>query len=143
MTVSADRVLTEAFANRSDAIAFLRKIAEAQRDVALARGQTGLTATLTANLGTSNSSSTIPGVYRSPQNQQLLELQFSIPVLDWGRSKAKIKTAEANQKFTAYSVEQDKQTFKQQIITQVSLFNVTKEQLAYTSRSGHYRFRKI
>jgi outer membrane protein len=135
MTVSADRVLSEAFANRSDAIAFIRKVAEAKRDVALARGQTGLTATLMANVGTSNSSPDVPGIYRSPQNQQLLQLQFSIPVLDWGRSKAKIKTAEANQKFTEYSVEQDKQTFKQQIVTQVSLFNVMKEQLAYTAEA--------
>jgi len=135
MTVSAERVLTEAFANRSDAIAFVRRVAEAKRDVAIAHGQTGLTATLTANLGTSNSATSIPGVYRSPQNQQLLELQFSIPVLDWGRSKAKIKTAEANQQLTEYSVEQDKQTFKQQIVTQVSLFNMMKEQLAYTAEA--------
>ncbi|MGZ3872674.1 MAG: TolC family protein [Mucilaginibacter sp.] len=135
MTVTADRVLAEAFANRSDAIAFVRRVAEAKRDVALAHGQTGLTATLTANIGTSNSAKNIPGVYRSPQNQQLLELQFSIPVLDWGRSKAKIKTAEANQQFTEYSVEQDKQTFKQQIVTQVSLFNVMKEQLALTAEA--------
>jgi len=135
MTVSADKVLAEAFENRSDAIAFARRVAEAQRDVASARGQTGLTATLTANLGTSNSATSIPGVYRSPQTQQLLELQFSIPVLDWGRSKAKIKTAEANQQLTVDSVERDKQTFKQQIVTQVSLFNEMKEQLVYTSEA--------
>jgi outer membrane protein len=135
MTVSADKVLAEAFANRSDAIAFVRRIAEAKRDVASAKGQTGLTATLTANLGTSNSATSIPGVYRSPQTQQLLELQFSIPVLDWGRSKAKIKTAEANQQLTVDSVERDKQTFKQQIVTQVSLFNMMKEQLAYTAQA--------
>ncbi len=135
MTVTTDKVLAEAFANRSDAIAFMRRVAEAKRDVALAHGQTGLTTTLTANLGTSNSATTIPGVYRSPQNQQLLELQFSIPVLDWGRSKAKIKTAEANQQLTEYSVEQDKQTFKQQIVTQVSLFNVMKEQLTLTAEA--------
>ncbi|MCR8559964.1 TolC family protein [Mucilaginibacter sp. BJC16-A38] len=135
MTVTADKVLAEAFSNRSDAIAFMRRIAEAKRDVALAHGQTGLTATLTANIGTSNSAKNIVGVYRSPQNQQLIELQFSIPVLDWGRSKAKIKTAEANQKFTEYSVEQDKQTFKQQIVTQVSLFNVMKDQLTLTAEA--------
>jgi len=135
MTVNADKVLAQAYENRSDAIAFVRRIAEAQRDVAIAHGQTGLTATLTANLGTSNTSSSIPGIYRSPQNQQLLELQFSIPVLDWGRSKAKIKTAEANQQLTVDSVERDKQTFKQQIVTQVSLFNEMKEQLGYTAEA--------
>jgi outer membrane protein len=135
MTVSADRVLAEAYANRSDAIAFVRRIAEAKRDVAIARGQTGLTAALTANLGFSNSATNIPAVYRSPQNQQLLQLTFAIPVLDWGRSKAKIKTAQANEQFTEYAVEQDKQTFQQQIVTQVTLFDQMKEQVGLTAQA--------
>jgi len=135
MQVSADRVLAEAFANRSDAIAFLRRVAEAQRDVAKAKGQSGLTATLNANLGYSNTSTTIPGVYRNPQNQQVVQVQLAVPILDWGRSKSRTKTAMANQQFTEYAVEQDKQTFKQQIITQVSLFNVMKEQLVYTAQA--------
>jgi outer membrane protein len=103
--------------------------------VAVARGQTGLTASLTANLGFSNSATNIPAVYRSPQNQQLLQLTFAIPVLDWGRSKSKIKTAEANEQFTEYAVEQDKQTFKQQIVTQVTLFNQMKEQVGLTAQA--------
>ena len=135
MSVSADKVLAQAYANRSDAIAFVRRIAEAKRDVAVARGQTGLTASLTANLGSTNTASTIPGVYRSPQTQQLLELTFSIPVLDWGRSKSKIKTADANEQFTEYAVEQDQQTFKQQIVTQVTLFDQMKEQVGLTAEA--------
>ena len=39
MAVSSDRVLEEAYANRSDAIAFVRRIAEAKRDVAIAHDQ--------------------------------------------------------------------------------------------------------
>ncbi|MBB6110095.1 Outer membrane protein TolC [Mucilaginibacter lappiensis] len=135
MTVTSDKVLAEAFANRSDAIAFLRRVAEAKRDVAKAKGQNGLTATLTANLGFSNTSTTIPGVYKNPQNQQVLQVQLAIPILDWGRQKSRAKTAQANQQFTEYAVEQDKQTFKQQIVTQVSLFNVMKEQLVYTAEA--------
>src|SRR6195952_5142150 len=54
MSVTSDKVLEEAYANRSDAIAFVRRVAEAKRDVAIAHGQTGLTASLTANLGFSN-----------------------------------------------------------------------------------------
>jgi len=135
MEVSAEKVLTEAFANRSDAIAFMRRIAEAKRDVAKAKGQSGLVATLTANLGFSNTARNIPDVYRSPQNQQLLQLQFSIPVLDWGRSKSRVKTAQANEQFTEYAVEQDKQTFKQQIVTQVTLFNMMKNQLVFTAQA--------
>lgn len=135
MTVSTDKVLSEALANRSDAIAFVRRVAEAKRDVAKAKGQNGLVATLSANIGFSNSATNIPDVYRSPQNQQVVQLQFSVPILDWGRSKSRAKTAEANEQFTTYAVEQDKQTFKQQIVTQVTLFNMMKEQLKLTAKA--------
>src|SRR5882757_3359883 len=85
MSVASDRVLAEAYANRSDAIAFVRRMAEAKRDVAKARGDNGLNATLTANLGYSKSAATVAQVYQNPQDQQLLQLAFVIPILDWGR----------------------------------------------------------
>lgn len=132
MTVVADKVLAEAFENRSDAIAFVRRLAEAQRDVAKAKGENGLTATLRTNLGYSNASTKVFDVYRSPKTQQAIELQLSIPIMDWGRSKSRTKTALANEQFTAYTVEQDKQTFKQQIVTQVTLFNMMKDQILLT-----------
>ncbi|WP_379086304.1 TolC family protein [Pedobacter sp. UC225_65] len=132
MTVAADKVLAEAFENRSDAIAFVRRLAEAKRDVAKAKGENGLTATLRANLGFSNAGTRIFDIYRSPKNQQSVELQLSIPLMDWGRSKSRTKTALANEQFTTFTVEQDKQTFKQQIVTQVTLFNMMKEQILLT-----------
>ena len=135
MSVSSDKVLAEAYANRSDAIGFLRRIAEAKRDVAKAKGETGLKATLNANLGFSNTASSIPGVYNNPQNQQILQLTLSVPILDWGRSKSVTKTAQANLQLMEYTVEQDKQNFKQGIVTQVSLFNLMKEQLVYTAQA--------
>ncbi|QKJ30333.1 TolC family protein [Mucilaginibacter mali] len=135
ISVSTDKVLAEALENRSDAIAFVRRLAEAKRDVAKAKGQNGLVATLNANLGFSNSATNIPDVYRSPQDQQVVQLQFSLPILDWGRSRSRVKTAEANEQFTNYAVEQDKQTFKQQIVTQVTLFNMMKNQMLLTGKA--------
>jgi len=133
--VSADTVMVQALHNRSDAIAFVRRVAEAQRDVAIARGQNGLTANLTANLGYSKTSGNIGKVYQNPQDQQLLQLQFTIPILDWGRSKARMATAKANERLVQYTVEQDKQTFRQQIVTQVSLFNLMKDQIGITAQA--------
>jgi len=137
MQVSADKVLAEAYANRSDAIAFMRRIAEANRDVSKAKGDNGLNATLTARLGYSKSGTTIPKVFQSPQDQQLIQLVFDIPILDWGRSKSRTKTAEANLQFTRYAVEQDKQTFTQEIITQVTLFDLMKDQLVLTASADN------
>lgn len=135
MTVITEKVLAEAFENRSDAIGFIRRLAEAKRDVAKAKGENGLTATLRANLGFSNAANRAFDIYRSPKNQQSVELQLSIPVMDWGRSKSRTKTAQANEQFITYAVEQDKQTFKQQIVTQVTLFNMMKEQILLTDEA--------
>lgn len=135
MSVATEKVLNEAYENRSDAIAFVRRLAEARRDVAKAKGENGLKATLRANLGYSNAATNAFDVYQSPKNQQSVELQLSIPVMDWGRSKSRTKTAQANEQFTIYAVEQDKQTFKQQIVTQVTLFNMMKEQIQLTDKA--------
>lgn len=135
MSVATEKVLSEAYENRSDAIGFVRRLAEARRDVAKAKGENGLKATLRANLGYSNAATNAFDVYRSPKNQQSVELQLSIPVMDWGRSKSRTKTAQANEQFTIYAVEQDKQTFKQQIVTQVTLFNMMKEQIQLTDKA--------
>jgi outer membrane protein len=135
MNVATEKVLSEAYANRSDAIAFTRRMAEAKRDVAKARGDNGLNATLTANLGYSKSAATVENVYQNPQNQQLAQMSFVIPILDWGRAKSRIKTAQANQQLTEYTVEQDKQIFIQQIVTQVTLFDMMKDQLVLTAEA--------
>ncbi|WP_423148661.1 TolC family protein [Rubrolithibacter danxiaensis] len=135
MNVATEKVISEAYANRSDAIAFIRRMAEAKRDVAKAKGDNGLNATLTARLGFSKSASKMFQVYESPQNQQLVQLELDIPIMDWGRSKSRTKTAQANEQFTEYAVEQDKQNFTQEIVTQVTLFEMMKDQLVLTANA--------
>ncbi|WP_119081139.1 TolC family protein [Chitinophaga alhagiae] len=133
MQVTAGKVLAEAYANNANAIAFVRRMVEARRDVALAKGKNGLNATLTANLGFSNSAATIPKIYSSPQEQQVVQLEFSVPILDWGRSRSRIRTAEANMKLVQYTVEQDKLNFMHAVTTQVTLFDMMKGQVALTA----------
>lgn len=133
--VSAEKALAEAYANRADAIAFSRRLLEAKRDVARAKAETGLNAALTANVGFSNRGQTIGEVYEQPQNQQLVSVAFTMPILDWGRTQSRRKTAEANQQLTQYAIEQDQQNFKQQIYTQVTLFQMLKDQLALTAQA--------
>lgn len=133
--IDGDKVLSEAYANRSDALGFLRRELEAKRDVAKAKGENGINATLTAQLGFSKSATSFSKMYEAPKTQQLVQLEFDIPILDWGRSKSRTKTAEANRKFAAYAVEQDKQNFAQEIITEVTLFDMMKDQLVLVRRA--------
>ncbi|MEZ4900682.1 MAG: TolC family protein [Spirosomataceae bacterium] len=130
--ISPEKAIEQAFANRADAIGFGIRTLEAQRAVAKAKGDNGLNATLTATMGFSNRGQTVPELYQKPQDQQTVQLQLDIPILDWGRSKSRTKTAEAQRQLTQYTVEQDKQNFQQEIYTQVTLFEMLRDQLSLT-----------
>ncbi len=130
--ISSEKAIKEAFENRSNAIAFGRRLLEAERTVAKAKGDNGINATLNANLGFSNRGQKITDVVQKPQNYQFLQIEFTVPVMDWGRSQARTKTAEANRQLTQYTIEQDKQNFQQAIYTQVTLFDMLKNQMDLT-----------
>jgi outer membrane protein len=127
--------LAEAYANRADAIAFSRRRLEAERGVAKARAERGLNATLTANVGISNRGTVLGELYRAPQHQEVVAIEFVVPILDWGRAESRTKTAEANQTLTQYTIEQDQQNFRQEIYTEVSLFDLLQNQLSLTARA--------
>ena len=135
LSISAEKATSEAFLNRANAIGFTRRLLEAERNVAKAKGDNGLNAMLTANLGFSNSGQKVSDLYQRPQNQQLITIEFSMPVLDWGRAESRLKTAQANQKLVQYTIEQDKQNLKQEIYTQVTLFDMLKDQLVLTEKA--------
>ncbi len=135
VSISGEKALTEAFENRSDAVRYRRQLLEAERNVAKAIGDNGLNATLSATLGFSNRGAKIPELYENPKRQESIQLQLDIPILDWGRSRSRTKTAEAEQKLTEYTIEQDRQNFKQEIYTQVTLFEMLRRELDITAQT--------
>ena len=128
-TVDEKLALEMALQNRSDAIAFERQRLEADRDVAQALGSTGLNANLFGRFGLSNSGQSIGDLYIQPDNQLVANMGFTIPVVDWGRQKARRKTAEANQQLVNYTVQQNQITFEQEIITHVKRFRMLRDQV--------------
>lgn len=124
--------LDEAFANRSASVAFRRRLLEAERDVEEARRENGLNATLNATFGLSNQGNLPRDVYVSPQDREFVELKMTLPIMTWGRNKARTEVARANREFAQQSVEQDKLTFEQQIFTQVTLLQMLQKQVKLT-----------
>lgn len=120
--------------NRADYIAFNRRKLEAQREVAEARGQRFQT-DLTASFGW-NGASDVPGdIYDDINNQQRVNFSFNIPILDWGRNKARMRTALANQRLNDYVIAQDEENFEQEILTQVRQFDMLLTQIEITKKS--------
>ncbi len=130
--IDPQRALDEAFANRADAIGYRRRLLEAARESQRAQRENGLNASLEATFGLSNQGARPGDVYVDPQNRQFVQLQFTLPILTWGRNKARTEIAKANQEFAQQSVEQDQLSFEQEIFTQVTLLQMLQKQVTLT-----------
>ena len=120
--------------NRSDFIAFERRRIEAEARVAEARGQR-FQMNLNASFGLNSSATTFDESYQNAQSQQFANLTLNIPIVNWGRNEARMKTALANKQLTDYVIVQEEQNFEQEIITQVRLLDVLIQQIEISKKS--------
>jgi outer membrane protein TolC len=134
-TVLPTQALEEARRNRSTTLAFRRRLLQAERDVAQARGTTGFQATLTANMGYVNQAQRFGDTYNNLQNQQQVGLVFSMPLVDWGRQKSIVKTAELTREQVQRNVTQEERSFEQIVLTQAGQQAALSEQLRLAIRA--------
>ncbi len=127
--------LEKAMENSKLSIEFKRQLLEARRDAEKARRESRLNASLYVSYGKTNIANTYYDIYENPQPLQTLNIGLTIPILDWGRSKATRKTAEANLKLVEYTVHQDEINFRQEVITEIENFRMLQDFIEYTSEA--------
>ena len=132
--VSVDEALELAMKNRADFIGFQRRRLEGEQAVAQARGQR-FQVDARAAYGLNNNGLVFNDIYHNPTEQQQFSLAFSVPVLDWGRNKAMMRTALANKKLTDFQIAQEEVNFEQNVMTQVRQFEMLRLQLEITRKS--------
>ena len=141
--VMPDVALREAQSNRSSLLNFERRQLEAERDVAEARASTSLDASVLATFGLTQQARTVPELYVNPQDQQRVRVQFNVPILDWGRQRAIIRQATANQEVVAAELTQDQQNFEQEVFLIVQRMRISRQQLDIAAKGdeiGQKRF---
>jgi outer membrane protein TolC len=132
--VQEDEALEHAKKTRSAYVAFERRKREAERDVAFARGQLYQVG-VSASYGLNNKGAGLGDIYQNPSKQQVANISFNVPLVDWGRRKAIMKTAYANKKLVDYVIAQDEVSFEQGILTQVRTFDMLRLQIEITKKS--------
>ncbi len=133
-TIEEQTALQYAQSYRADYLAFERRRLEAQREVARARGDRFQT-NLNASFGLNAAGTNLSDSYADPNNQQRINVTLSVPLIDWGRNKARMKTAIANQQLTDYVINQEEQNFEQEVLTQVRQFKVLRNQIEISKKS--------
>ena len=132
--VTEEEALAHAKETRSAFVAFQRRKFEAESAVAQAKGQR-YEVSLEASYGLASIGSSLNDLYKDPGPQQAANLSINVPIIDWGRRKALMRTAYANKKLTDYIIEQDQITFEQEILTKVRQFEMLRLQIEITKKS--------
>lgn len=132
--VDVDRAIELAFQNRSQALGFERQLLQAEESVARAKGQQ-FQMSLNASYGYNNAASTFENIYINPNQEARVNIGVSMPILDWGRTKARMEQARANQRLAEYTVEQETINFEQEIYTMARNFQMLEDRLEITELS--------
>lgn len=140
--IDEQTAISEALKNNPNTVQFERQVKEAERNMAEAKGGTGLNASLQATYGLTDRGNAFMDLYHNPENQQRLGVSFYIPVVNWGRQKSIVKTQEALYNLTQYEVDQQRINFEQEVYTQVKTYKMLRDKVEITRVSNDIAARK-
>ncbi|MFI3262290.1 MAG: TolC family protein [Rikenellaceae bacterium] len=120
--LSYQSVLDYAMENSSFAKSVIRRSLEAEYEVATAKGNRR-SINLYATFGYTGVGDKIKSSYTNMVTNQVVSVGLSVPILDWGKRKADVMTAESNRNLVESQITEDKMSFKQEIFLLVENFN--------------------
>ena len=134
-SVNADTALAYASANRSEIIGYKRRLLEVEREAAAAKANTGITGDLFANFRLSQTADNLGDAYTNPLDNEVLTLGISIPIADWGKSKAQLEVARSNRELEQLNVAQERISLEQEILLAVNQFELLRNNVALAKRA--------
>ena len=123
-----DDVLDKALTNNSFAQNIRRRQLEADYEVAKAKGDLR-EITLYAQVGFTGTNNELNTVYHNLKDNQIVEVGFKIPILDWGKRRGKVKIAKSNRDVVESRLRQETMNFNQDLFILVEQFNNQQMQL--------------
>lgn len=120
---------------RSESIAFLRRLKEAEQEVSRAKADTGLQAELSGRFGLTQTANNLSDAYNDPIDQERFSIQLTVPIADWGKSKARMEVAKSNQDLERMNVTQDRINFEREISIKVQQFDLLRNQVQLAKRA--------
>ena len=139
--IAYDDALTRALDNNSLALNVRRRQLEADYEVAKARGAQR-EINLFAQIGFTGTDATAADAYRALRANQVVEVGVSIPILDWGRRKGRVRTAQSQAALVRDRVRKEQQDFRQNLFVLVEQFNNQRGQLDLATRASEIATRR-
>ncbi len=121
--INFDDVLKKAINNSSHTQEQKLQMLEAERSLAQAKASQGLQMTLNGEIGFSQSSPTLGGVYSKLRDNEIIGLTLSLPIFDWGVRRGRVKMAQAQLDVMKVQIDKSHQDYIQELRRNVIQFN--------------------
>ena len=128
MLVNYQDALEKALANNAFAHNIRRRQLEADYNVAKAKGNLRQI-TLFAQVGFTGTDQSLKGAYNPLKDNQIVEVGFKVPLLDWGKRRGQVKVAQSNRDVVQSRLRQESMDFNQNLFILVEQFNNQRAQL--------------
>ena len=127
--------LQMAFENSPEPDMYERMKLQSRSNLASARANAGLKADLYVKFGLSQTGSKLREAYRDPMNQQYASITLSLPILDWGRGKGRIRVAKSNVDLVNTQAEQGMKDFELNVARMVRQFNLQSQYVEIAAKT--------
>ena len=135
LQVDMQEVLDLSLRNNPEILNQQINVLNAQSNAAQAKASKGLNASISASLGYSQQSQYFNSAYNNLNKSQLVSMQFSLPILDWGLGKGKYQMAKSSLELAQVQANQALVDFQQNLFLDVEQFNLQKSQVAIAAKS--------
>ncbi|GAA4850523.1 TolC family protein [Algivirga pacifica] len=105
--------------NRKDFVAYHRKLLEAKRNTARAKGQNRFQADVDVSIGFNNQAGSLADSYSNAVPAQTVGFTFTVPMLDWGKGKNAIRSAQAQVQKIQAEQQKDQVDFQRNVLNLV------------------------
>lgn len=133
--IDLTEALMLAHENSPEILNMQRRKLESESAVASAKANAGLKADIYLRFGLTQTGNKLRDAYRNPLDQQYVSLGISLPILDWGRGKGRVRVARSNRDLVNTQVEQDKTDFEQNVRKLVKQFNLQAQRVRIAART--------
>lgn len=134
-------ILDKALERNKLATNLRRRQLEADYEVAKAKGAMR-EINLFASVGYTGTDHSFRGVYDRLRDNQVVEVGVSIPLLDWGKRRGRVRVAESNRQVTEARLRQERMAFTQDLFVLTERFTNQREQLRIAVRSDSIASRR-
>lgn len=133
--VDVKTAIEYALANRSELLNSESDIELRNLSVDEVDSQGNISALLTANFGINKNDDTFRDIFRDFAEDRSLILTLSVPVLDWGRNRREVESAQADLNIAYLNYQNQKQQIQKEIITVTNKIESAKARVEVLSKS--------